>query len=257
MKVGERMDLNITTFLIVCPLVFLAGLIDSIAGGGGLISLPAYMIAGVPPHIALGTNKLSSCIGTVASTARYVRNKSVNYKIGGVSIVLALAGSFLGANLALLANEAVIKHLLLFVIPFTAFFVLKNKKNDGRGKELPEKITFLIACTASFFIAIYDGFYGPGTGTFLLLSYTALAGMDIRTASGNTKLVNLSSNIAAVITFLLHGKLILVLGLTAAVFSIAGHYIGSGLVLKKGYNIVKPIMVVVLALLFITLIIER
>lgn len=251
------MEINITTFLLVCPMVFLAGIIDSIAGGGGLISLPAYMIAGVPPHYALGTNKLSSCIGTAASTARYIKNKTVNYRIGTVSVILALGGSFLGANLALLVKEEIIKNLLLFVLPFTAFFVLRSRKTEEGRTPLSDRATFIIACTASFIIAIYDGFYGPGTGTFLLLCYTALARMDIKTASGNTKLVNLSSNIAALITFLLHGKLILLLGLTAAVFSIAGHYIGSGLVLKKGYTIVKPIMILVLALLFVTLLLER
>jgi uncharacterized protein len=251
------MDINLITFLIVCPLVFLAGVIDSIAGGGGLISLPAYLIAGIPPHYALGTNKLSSCIGTFASTARYIKNKSVNYRIGVVSVILALAGSFLGANLALMVSESVIKNLLLFVLPFTAFFVLKNKKTDDNRTPLSDKLTFLIACAASFVIAIYDGFYGPGTGTFLILCYTVFARMDIKTASGNTKIVNLSSNIAAVITFLLHGKVIFLLGLTAAIFSIAGHYIGSGLVLKKGYKIVKPVMLLVLALLFITILTER
>lgn len=251
------MDINLITFLIVCPLVFLAGGIDSIAGGGGLISLPAYLIAGIPPHYALGTNKLSSCIGTFASTARYIKNKSVNYRIGAVSVILALAGSFLGANLALMVSESVIKNLLLFVLPFTAFFVLKNKKTDDNRAPLSDKLTFLIACMASFVIAVYDGFYGPGTGTFLILCYTVFARMDIKTASGNTKIVNLSSNIAAVITFLLHGKVIFLLGLTAAIFSIAGHYIGSGLVLKKGYKIVKPVMLLVLALLFLTILTER
>lgn len=251
------MDINLITFLIVCPLVFLAGVIDSIAGGGGLISLPAYLIAGIPPHYALGTNKLSSCIGTFASTARYIKNKSVNYRIGAVSVILALAGSFLGANLALMVSESVIKNLLLFVLPFTAFFVLKNKKADDNRAPLSDKLTFLIACMASFVIAVYDGFYGPGTGTFLILCYTVFARMDIKTASGNTKIVNLSSNIAAVVTFLLHGKVIFLLGLTAAIFSIAGHYIGSGLVLKKGYKIVKPVMLLVLALLFLTILTER
>ena len=250
------MDINLITFLIVCPLVFLAGVIDSIAGGGGLISLPAYLIAGIPPHYALGTNKLSSCIGTFASTARYIKNKSVNYRIGAVSVILALAGSFLGANLALMVSESVIKNLLLFVLPFTAFFVLKNKKADDNRAPLSDKLTFLIACMASFVIAVYDGFYGPGTGTFLILCYTVFARMDIKTASGNTKIVNLSSNIAAVVTFLLHGKVIFLLGLTAAIFSIAGHYIGSGLVLKKGYKIVKPVMLLVLALLFLTILTE-
>jgi uncharacterized membrane protein YfcA len=135
--------------------------------------------------------------------------------------------------------------------------VLKNKKTDDNRVPLSDKLTFLIACLASFVIAVYDGFYGPGTGTFLILCYTVFARMDIKTASGNTKIVNLSSNLAAVVTFLLHGKVIFLLGLTAAIFSIAGHYIGSGLVLKKGYKIVKPVMLLVLALLFLTILTER
>lgn len=251
------MDINLVTFLIVCPLVFLAGVIDSIAGGGGLISLPAYLIAGIPPHYALGTNKLSSCIGTVASTARYIKSKSVNYRIGLVSVILALAGAFLGANLALRVSESVIKNLLLFVLPVTAFFVLRKQKTEETRAPLSDKLTFVIACAASFVIAVYDGFYGPGTGTFLILCYTLFARMDIKTASGNTKIVNLSSNLAAFVTFLVHGKMIFALGLTAAIFSIAGHYIGSGLVLKKGYKIVKPVMILVLILLFITILTER
>ena len=103
-------------------------------------------------------------------------------------------------------------------------------------------------------IGTYDGFYGPGTGTFLLLVYTGLAGMDIRTASGNTKLVNLASNLAALAAFFSSGKIVISLGLAAAVFSIAGHYIGSGMVIKNGTKIVRPIVVTVLILLLIKII---
>lgn len=248
------MNITIHTFLIVCPLVFLASFVDSIAGGGGLISLPAYLIAGLPPHYAIATNKLSSAIGTVIATVRYCKNKLVDWGIGIPSIVLALIGSTLGANLALLVDEKILKYILVLILPVVAFYILKNKNFTEKVKPLPRKKVYLIACTASFVIGAYDGFYGPGTGTFLILIYTGLARMDIGIASGNTKLVNLSSNIAAMVTFLFNGKIIFILGLTAALFSIAGSYIGSGLVLKNGFKVIRPIILVVISLLFIKVI---
>lgn len=250
------MVITIHTFLIVCPLVFLASFVDSIAGGGGLIALPAYLIAGLPPHNAIATNKLSSCIGTSIATVRYCKNKLVDWGIGIPSIILALAGSTLGANLALLVSENFLKYLLIIILPLVGFYIFRNKNfaQKVNTNPLPRKKVYLIACTASFFIGAYDGFYGPGTGTFLILIYTGLAKMDIGIASGNTKLVNFSSNIAALVTFLFNGKIIFVLGLTAALFSIAGSYIGSGLVLKNGFKIIRPIILVVISLLLIKVI---
>ncbi|MGB8455782.1 MAG: TSUP family transporter [Anaerocolumna sp.] len=250
------MNITIHTFLIVCPLVFLAGLIDSIAGGGGLIALPAYFLAGLPPHFAIGTNKLSSCVGTAISTFRYCKNKLVDWQIGIPSIVLALIGSTLGANLTLLVNEKYLKYILLFLLPVVGFYVLRSKSFTDKvnTEPLPRQKVYFIACLASFIIGTYDGFYGPGTGTFLILIYTGLARMDIRIASGNTKLVNLSSNIAALVTFILGGKILFLLGITAAVFSFAGNYIGSGLVLKNGHKIIRPIILTVITLLFIKII---
>lgn len=252
------MELSLPVFLIVCPLVFLAGLIDSIAGGGGLISLPAYLIAGVPPHFALATNKLSSCMGTFISTARYIKNKSADIKLAIPCIILAFIGSPIGASLALMVDEKIIKGLLLFILPVVAFYIFRSKNfaSETALNTLSKKKLYLYAGIASFFIAMYDGFYGPGTGTFLLLAFTGLCKMDIKTASGNTKLINLSSNIAALVTFALSGKVILLLGAAATVFSIAGHYIGAGLVLKNGYKIIRPLILVVLSILFITLLIK-
>lgn len=250
------MDITLHTFLIVCPLVFLASFVDSIAGGGGLISLPAYLIAGLPPHYAIATNKLSSSIGTVIATVRYCKNKLVDWGIGIPSIILALIGSTLGANLALLVDEKILKIILIIILPIVGFYVLINKDftKKVQAEPLPRKKVYLIACTASFLIGAYDGFYGPGTGTFLILIYTGLARMDIGVASGNTKLVNLASNVAALVTFLFNGKIIFILGLTAAVFSVAGSYLGSGLVLKNGFKVVRPIILVVITLLFIKVI---
>jgi uncharacterized membrane protein YfcA len=250
------MNIGIHTFFIVCPLVFLAGLMDSIAGGGGLISLPAYLISGVPTHLALGTNKLSSSVGTAVSTYRFCRNKYVDWLLAIPSIILAFIGSFLGANLALTVDEKIMKYLLLIILPIIAVSVLHKKSSieTKSQKQLKRGMVYLIVCLSSFLLGTYDGFYGPGTGSFLILIYTGIAKMDIKVASGNTKLVNLASNIAALVTFLLNGKIIFILGIAAAVFSIAGHYVGAGLAMKNGDKIIRPVILVVLIFLFIKVI---
>ena len=248
---------HFSAFLIVCPLVFLAGFVDSIAGGGGLISLPAYLLAGLPIHNAIATNKLSSTTGTLVSTLRLVRNHFADLKLALPCMAASFCGSILGARIALLTSDAILKIVLLILLPIVAFYVLKKKDLEPDLTTQPSHRTQLtILISSSLLIGIYDGFYGPGTGTFLLLVYTALAKIDVRTASGNMKLVNLSSNVSALVTFLLAGKVIWTLGLAASVFSIAGHYIGSGMVMKNGTRIVRPIILVVLGLLFLKIISE-
>ncbi len=246
-------------YLIVCPLVFLAGFIDSIAGGGGLISLPAFLIAGVPPHMALGTNKLSSTLGTTVSTIRYGKNGFIRGKIAIAASVAALIGSPIGANLSLLISETVIKNMMIVVLPVVAFYVLRNKNmGEGAGVDtLPENRVLVIAILAAFVVGMYDGFYGPGTGTFLILILTGVAKMNIKKASGLTKVINLSSNVAALVTFVMNGKVLYPLGFAAAAFCIMGHYIGSGMVVSNGRKIVRPVVLVVLAILFVKIIIGQ
>lgn len=248
-------------YLIVCPLVFLAGLVDSIAGGGGLISLPAYLIAGVPVHGALGTNKLSSAMGTVVSTARLAKHGFLRGKVlmAACSSVAALIGSALGAHLALMAPETVIKHMMIVVLPVVAFYVFKNKDmGEHEGKSpLPQKQVFAICMASAFFIGGYDGFYGPGTGTFLILILTGAARLDTRSASAQTKVINLSSNVAALVTFIATGNVYYPLGLTAGFCSILGHYIGAGMVAHGGHKVVRPVVLLVLGALFIKILSGR
>ena len=136
------------------------------------------------------------------------------------TVLAALAGSAIGARLVLALDERYIKGMLFIVLPVTAFFVLRKKSPlDTQGPALPLKKQLVIATLAAFIIGAYDGFYGPGTGTFLVLILTGLARMDVRTASGNTKCINLASNIAALVTFLINGQVFLLLGLCAALFS--------------------------------------
>ncbi len=245
--------MNIIPFLIICPLTFLAGLVDSIAGGGGLISLPAFLLSGLPAHIAIGSNKLSSTIGTTVSTTRYCKNGYFNKKLAIPTILVALIGSFLGARLNLLTDDAILKKVMLFALPIVAICVLTDKKQTEETGITPEGFLFFIVCFGSFLIGLYDGFYGPGTGTFLFLLLTRIGHLDSKTASGNVKLINLSSNIAALFTYLFTGNVNILYGLAGAVFCLSGHYIGSGLVMKNGIKVIRPIVIVVLALLFIKL----
>ena len=242
--------------LIVAVGVFLASFVDGIAGGGGIISVPTYFLTGLPAHIALGTNKLSSCIGTAVSTARFVRNGYADWKLAIPSVLLALAGAHLGTRLQLALDGNVLKWLLLIVLPITAFVVLRQKRLPEERGEINPLRQKLIVFTASLVVGAYDGFYGPGTGTFLILIYCGLAKLDLRTASGNVKLVNLASNIGALFTSLINGKVFIILGLIGAVFSIAGHWLGSGLAIKDGSKIVRPVILIVLALLAVKVITE-
>ena len=230
-------------YFIVCPLVFLAGFVDSIAGGGGLISLPAYMFAGIPVHAAIATNKLSSSTGTVVSTARLIKNKKVDWGFVPGTVIGALIGSVAGANLTLIMSDSILKMVLVVLLPVVAICVLKDKNMDV---EVPVGMTktkqYLIAIVCSFVIGCYDGFYGPGTGTFLLLVFTKFAKMPI---------VNLSSNISALVTFILAGKILWRLGLAASCFSIAGHYVGAGMVVNNGSKVIRPVIPIVLVLLMI------
>ena len=244
------------TVLMVCLGVFCASFMDAIGGGGGIISVPSYLLAGIPVHFALGTNKLSSCIGTVASTVRYVANGYADWGLGIPSIALALVGAHLGTRLQLMMDEQFLKILLLFVLPIIAVLILRQKTLPEQRGALNEWARRAIVWSASLIIGAYDGFYGPGTGTFLLLVFCYLAKVDVRTASGNVKLVNLASNVGALATSLAAGKVLIPLGLTAAAFATAGQYLGAGLALKNGSRIVRPVILVVLTLLMGKILLE-
>ena len=145
---------------------------------------------------------------------------------------------------------------MIGVLPIVAFYVLRNKKmgDDSLAHTISEKNAFVIALAAAFVIGVYDGFYGPGTGTFLILILTGAARYTMKEAAGTTKAINLSSNVAAIVTFIINGKVIYPLGLAAGLCSILGNYIGSGMVMTNGQKIVRPLVLVVLTILFVKII---
>lgn len=252
----ELFGLPIWVVALVCAGVFCASFMDAIGGGGGIISLPSYLLAGIPVHFALGTNKLSSCIGTVASTVRYVKNGYVDWLLAIPSIILALVGAHFGTKLQLTVDEKYLKLMLLVALPIIAVILLKKKDLPEQRGTMNEWLRRTIVWGFSLVVGTYDGFYGPGTGTFLLLVFCYLAKMDVRTASGNVKLVNLASNVGALATSLSAGKVLIPLGLLAAVFSTTGQYLGAGLAMKNGSKIVRPVILIVLILLSTKIILE-
>jgi len=239
--------------LLVCVGVFLASFMDAIAGGGGIISVPTHLIAfgNLPASYALGTNKVSAAIGTVFSAARFIKNGYVNWRLFGPAIGFALVGSAVGTWLQHLTPDAVLKYLLLLVLPAVAFITLRGREWPDEPGEIDPKKQLAIIWAASFIIGGYDGYYGPGTGTFLMIVFIRAAKLDTRHAAGGVKVINLASNVGSLVTQLASNYVFLGVGLVASAASIAGHYIGSGLAIKNGSKIVRPTVIIVLILLTI------
>ncbi|MBP1552667.1 MAG: sulfite exporter TauE/SafE family protein [Oscillospiraceae bacterium] len=248
--------ITIYHFIIVCPLVFLAGFVDAVAGGGGLISLPAYMISGLPVHFAIGTNKLSSGMGTAVATAKFAKSGFINWKTAAICAVCALIASNMGARIALMISDAVFKKLLLVILPLTAFYIFKSKSLDMPTNAYSYRKTLLIAIAAALAIGLYDGFYGPGTGTFLILLLTGAAHMKLNEANGISKVINLATNISSLSVMFMNGKVLLGLGLVAGIFGMAGNYLGTRFFEKGGAKFAKPMIVLVLTIFFVKIVTE-
>ncbi len=247
------MNLTPEMFCIVCPLLFLAGLVDSIGGGGGLISLPAYLLAGLPVHMAIATNKLSSACGTSLAAGRFIRRGLVRLRLAIPSVAAAVLGSSLGARLSLGVSETVMKYALFAVLPIAAAIVMNRRlfQDEGKGTPAPDGKTLAVCILSAFLIGMYDGFYGPGTGTFLIISFTVFAGMTVNSANAQAKVINLTSNITSLAVFLLNGQVLIPLGLAGAACNMAGNWLGSGLAISKGTRIVRPVILLVLLLLMV------
>lgn len=252
------MELTFLHFLIVCPLVGIAGFIDAIAGGGGLISLPAYLISGLPVHTCIATNKLSSSMGTTVATAKYALSGYIDWHLGVFCAAASLLGASLGANLALLISDSVFRILMLIILPLTALYVLRKKElfSGENRKELSFLHAALLSSAVALALGMYDGFYGPGTGTFLILLLTRFAHMEIHRANGITKVINLASNLASLTVYLFSGQVLLLLGLCAGVFSVLGNYLGSRCFTQKGAAIARPVILIVLTVFFVRTILE-
>jgi len=246
------MQLSMWAIVFLCFFVFLAGFIDSAAGGGGLISLPAYLFVGLPPHMAIGCNKFSAACGTTFSAARFFKHGAVDWKVAVVSAVCSFISSFLGIKLALRISQETLKTALVVVLPVVAVLLLlkRNFGAENQSEAIPKGKAFVLAAFAGLFIGFYDGLIGPGTGTIAIIVFSAWLKYDLTISSGNAKVLNLASNYASLIAVILSNKVMYSIAVPAAFFGILGNYIGAGFAIKKGTAFIKPLMIAVIVLLF-------
>lgn len=240
--------------LIVCPLVFVAGFVDSVAGGGGIISIPAYMLAGVPTYFALGTNKLVACMGTALSSVKYFRSGRVVVRIAALAAAASLVGSLIGTNLALLIPERILRTVVMVALPLVALFLIRKRDfggDDSERKAMSPHREAALSLTTGLVIGLYDGLIGPGTGTFFILAFTGVFGMNLLSSSGCAKIANLASNIMSTIIYLINGKIWFALALPAMAFCMLGNYAGARYAIRGGSGNVRKIMFLVLIMLFI------
>lgn len=253
------MDAFVKTCLIVCPLVFLAGFVDSVAGGGGIISLPAYLMAGIPAHLAAGTNKVVNGCGTLTATAKYFRSGKVRVRAAVAAAAGALAGSAAGAQLASMIPEAALKTIMLVALPCVALFLVLKRdfgRDDAPPQEIEPRRELVVSALIGLGIGCYDGLVGPGTGTFMILCFTAFLSMDLLTASGCSKAANLASNIGSAAVWILHGYVFWRLALPAIVCNILGNILGARYAIRGGSKKIRGMMFLVLGMLFVKILYE-
>lgn len=250
------MELTVTMFLIVLPLSGIAGFVDAVAGGGGLIALPAYLIAGCPVHFAIGTNKVSSGMGTALATFRYARSGYIDWKLTVPCVLAAILGGSLGAEGALLIEERTFMIIMLFLLPMTAVYIMKGHALSDEKEDYPIRKTMVLACVIALGVGFYDGIYGPGTGTFLILLLSAIAHFKLTKANGTAKVINLTTNMSAMVVYLMNGKVLILLGLAAGATNLIGSYIGTRYFDKGGARAVKPVMITVIVIFFVKVLYE-
>lgn len=247
----DSIQISLPMLLFLMVMTGFAGFVDSAAGGGGLISLPAYLFAGLPVHYTYGTNKFSAACGTTFATVKFFRNGAMNVKIGILAAVGSFAGSALGSHIVLLLSDEVLRMMMFVILPIAAVLILWRRKlpDENRDDGTLNLKKALLALAIGLGIGLYDGIFGPGTGTFAIIAFTTMMGFDLRTANGNAKVLNLASNYASLITYLMSGLVVFSVGIPCAISGIAGNMLGSHFALKKGAKFIRPMMMVVLVLL--------
>ncbi len=236
-------------YLPLALLVFLAGFVDSMAGGGGLITLPAYLAHGLDPALLLGTNKLSSSMGTAVAAGRFLRETRTRADLLLIMAAVGAVGAFLGARAVSLVPPEAVRYLLIVLLPPVAVF-LAARKGFGfsdTSARFSEGALLARSCLIAFGISFYDGLLGPGTGTFLALAFSRACGYDLLRSTALAKLLNLVSNLAALATFLALGRVDLRLGLAMGVAGMAGNYAGAHVALRKGAWAIRPMLFLVSA----------
>jgi uncharacterized protein len=240
---GQMFDFATEIIVLLAVAAFLAGFVDSIAGGGGLITVPALMLGGLSPVEALGTNKLQGLFGSGSATIAYASKGHVDLRKQLPSALLSLVGGVAGALLATVLPGEFLSLVLPFVLVAIAlYFAVKPNMDDvDRAERLSP---FMFGLLIVPVIGFYDGVFGPGTGSFFMLAFVTLAGYGVLKATAHTKLLNFASNIGGFAAFALAGVVSWKIGLMMGVAQFLGARVGAGLAIRNGAKLIKPLLVI-------------
>ncbi|MGC6377112.1 TSUP family transporter [Bisgaard Taxon 45] len=237
------MEIGMHVLVLLFAVALVAGFIDAIAGGGGLITIPALLMTGMPPALALGTNKLQACGGSFSASLYFLRQSAVNLAEVWLILLMTFIGASLGTILIQLVDSAIIKKVLPFLILAIGLYFLVSPTlgNEDRQK----RISYLgFALSAGLGIGFYDGFFGPGTGSLLSLAFVMLLGFNLTKATAHAKVLNFTSNIASLIFFLIGGQIMWSVGFAMMAGQFIGANLGAKMVLSKGKTLIRPMVVV-------------
>ncbi|MEV3991103.1 TSUP family transporter [Streptomyces sp. NPDC049837] len=242
-------DISLTTLVFLCAAALVAGWIDAVVGGGGLLLLPALLLGlpHVPAAHILGTNKAVAIVGTTGAAVTYVRKAPVRVRTAVRIGLAALAGSMGGAFFAAGISSDVLRPVIMVVLLGVAAFVMLRPSfgtAEGKGPATRARVVTAIVLVGGG-IGFYDGLFGPGTGTFLVLALTAVLHLDLVTASATAKIVNVCTNAGALAMFAYQGTVLWQLAALMAVFNLAGGMFGARMALRKGAEFVRGVLLVV------------
>lgn len=239
-------DITPINFMFLAAAAFTAAFIDAIAGGGGLISLPAFLAAGIPPHTALGTNKLAAFFSSSSSAFRFLRSGKVNLKLIKFCAPFSFLGAILGVKSVLLIDSKYLYPIAFGLLIFVLVYTLKHKNlGDNDNFEGFNSKNIKLGILTAFVLGFYDGFFGPGTGSFIIFALIRIFKFDFINSSGNSKFLNLASNVASVLAFMYYGKINYAYSLAVGVLMIFGANAGAKVAVTRGTKFIRPVFLVV------------
>lgn len=257
---------EIYKLIIICPLIFIASVIDAIVGSGSVISFPTYLVAGLPAHYAYGTQRFVTFWGALVSALRYIHNKKYELKIVIIFAILCMIGTYIGSKLILSINETYLRYILIILI--VVFFIfstvskhLKSKKTNIENEEIKQpkilstRKKLILSLIFGMIIGLYSGTIGIGITSILIMIFIKIFHIDEVKASGTARIILCLLNFVAMITFMLDKKVIFSIAIPATISSMLGNYVGAGLAMKKTKKIMEPLLKVIFVVLFIELII--
>ncbi|MGC4015013.1 MAG: TSUP family transporter [Luteolibacter sp.] len=229
-------------------LLFFAGLaggfIDAIAGGGGLISLPALLAVGLPSQVALGTNKFQAAFGTMMAVSRYLKAGLLRTEGIRLAVVLACVASMGGAITVTVLDKELLKRVIPWMLATVAVYTAVNRR-FGLQRGSRKMVPLVFAAVFGVLLGFYDGFFGPGTGSFWTVALVTLLGCDLREATGYTKAANLASNVGALVVFLASGSVHFAIGAVMIAGQLLGARAGAGLAIRRGAGVIRPVFLTV------------